>query len=264
MRKFITLMAVVATIIFLAAGHFYWKEKTSAHAPAMKESSKSGEVNAKKKADESVEVDTDVLELTATWPDQARDSFERAVADGKVYKIAFVGSEALGENDGGWSVMLKDAIGEAYGDAVEVDIFEYAERSDEFISNGDHKEVAKFKPDFVLFEPFTLNDNGNLEVEENHENIKTFMSAVKKENDGAVFVLQPPYPIHGATFYPAQVEELEKFANEEGYVYLNHWSEWPDQEDEELRSYLKDKQSVPNEKGHEVWFNYLEDFFIAE
>ncbi|WP_018708358.1 SGNH/GDSL hydrolase family protein [Siminovitchia fordii] len=258
MRKFITLLAVIATFLFLVAGHFYWKEKTSAHTPVEKK--EPVEAKEKAKTKKPVSVDEDLLTVSANWPKEAQDAFKKATSEGRPYKIAFVGSESIGKEDGGWSVMLKDALSEAYGNAVEVGIFEYDEQSDEFITNGHAEEVAKFKPDFVLFEPFTLNDNGNIEVEDNHENIKTFISDVKD----AVVVLQPPHPIHGATFYPGQVDQLKAFANAEGLDYLDHWSEWPDQSNEELRTYLQDQQSAPNEKGHEVWFEFLRDYFIAK
>ncbi|VEF49602.1 EPSX protein [Bacillus freudenreichii] len=263
MRKFITIIAVLATVIFLAAAHHYWKGKTSSVAPAAKVEEKPTD-NIKEKAKKPVTVDADVLAAAANWPKEAQDTFKKAVAEGKPYKIAFVGSESIGKKDGGWSVMLEDALGDAYGDTVEVSIFEYAERSDEFTTNGHAEEVAEFEPDFVLFEPFTLNDNGNVEVEDNHENIKTFISAVKEANKNAIVVLQPPHPIHGAMFYPEQVGQLKDFANAEGIEYLDHWSVWPDQSNEELRAYLQDKQSAPNEKGHEVWYEYLRDYFIAD
>ncbi|RST74177.1 hypothetical protein D4T97_010885 [Siminovitchia acidinfaciens] len=263
MRKFITILAVLATIIFIAAAHNYWKGKTSAIVPAAKVEEKPTN-DVEEKAEKPVTTDADVLAIAANWPKEAQGTFNKSVTQGKPYKIAFVGSESIGKEDGGWSVMLEDALGNAYDDTVEVGIFEYAERSDEFINNGHAEEVAGFGPDFVLFEPFTLNDNGNVEVEDNHENIKTFISAVKKANEDAVVVLQPPHPIHNATFYPEQVGQLKDFANSEGLDYLDHWSVWPDQENEELRTYLQDKQGAPNEKGHEVWFNYLKDYFIAE
>lgn len=260
MRKFVTLLVVLATFLFLGAAHFYWKEKTSASTPAPTIEKKET-ANVKEKTEKPIKVDSnDVLAAAANWPEEAQNDFKKAVEEGHPYKIAFVGSESVGKEDGGWSVMLQDALSKTYGDAIEVGIFEYAERSDEFINSGHAEEVAEFKPDFVLFEPFTLNDNGNVEVEDNHENIKTFISAVK----GAVVVLQPPHPIHGATFYPDQVGQLKDFANAEGLDYLDHWSAWPDQENEELRTYLKDKQSAPNEKGHEVWFEFLRDYFIAD
>ncbi|MBD8004267.1 SGNH/GDSL hydrolase family protein [Bacillus norwichensis] len=264
MRKFFTLIVIVITVLFLGAAHLYWKEKTSAYAPAPKVEKKDA-ASSKGKTKKPVKSEAkDVLASTANWPKKAQDAFKKAVEEGRPYNIAFVGSESVGKEDGGWSVMLQEAMDKTYGDTVEVELFEYAERSDEFINNGHADEVAKFNPDFVLFEPFTLNDNGNVEVEDSQENILTFISTVKEQNEDALVVLQPPHPIHGATFYPSQVNQLKEFANVEGLDYLDHWSEWPEPENEELRTYLQDKQSAPNEKGHEVWFEFLRDYFIAK
>ncbi|MBM7714973.1 hypothetical protein JOC94_001945 [Bacillus thermophilus] len=180
------------------------------------------------------------------------------------FKLALVGSKALGEEANGWSIQLQKALADAYGETLDVKIFQYEEQSDQFITSGHGKEVAEFQPDIVLFEPFTLNDNGTVTLEDSHENIHTFISTVQKEKEEAVVILQPPHPIHNATFYPSEVEALEKFAKDNNLPFLNHWAKWPAVENEELRSYLLEDQSAPNDKGHEVWFTYLNEYFIAD
>lgn len=267
MRRFFTFIAVIITIIFLFAGHTYWKHKTTS-VSVVKESGNSTTVTAKEKKDDEKAkepvFDEKKLEKAANWPEKAQTAFEKAMLNEKAFKVALVGSEALGKDANGWSVQLQEALADAYGDALDVKIFQYEERSDGFINSGHDKEVAKFKPDVILFEPFTLNDNGNVEVEDSHQNIETFLSSIEKENNEAVVILQPPHPIHNATIYPWQVEELEKFAGNHNLTFLNHWPEWPDPENEELRSYLLEDQSAPNKKGHEVWFAFLKKYFIAE
>lgn len=267
MRRFITFIAVIITLIFLFAGHTYWKHKTTS-INVVKESENGTTDTAKGKketgnANETI-FDEGKLEKAANWPENAQAAFEKAMLNEKALKVAIVGSEALGADANGWSVQLQEALADIYGDALDVKILQYGERSDEFIDSGHDQEVAKFKPDVILFEPFTLNDNGTVEIEDSHQNIETFLSSIEKENKEAVVILQPPHPIHNATIYPRQVDELERFAENQNLVFLNHWPEWPDPENEELRSYLLEDQSAPNEKGHEVWFTFLKKYFIAE
>lgn len=264
MRKFITIVAVLATGIFIIAGQFYWEKKTSNHAPTVANAEKTGTVDRQKSDEKKSTENLDLLSAAINWPEQAQDTFEELILNGRPYKLALVGSESLGAENDGWSVMLEDALANVYGDSVEVGIFEYAEDSNQFISEGHDNEVGKFKPDFVLFEPFTLKDNQSLVSHSSHENIITFISTVRKENERAVFVLQPPHPIYNAKYYPAQVGQLKEFAEKEGLTYLDHWSQWPDGDDEKLRTYLQVDQGAPNEKGHEVWFDYLKKYFIAE
>lgn len=262
MQRLTMILAVIATVAFLAAGNFYWEKKTSSHSANAKVDSVVSD-GEKKKDQKNDKVPSDIATLTEHWPEKAQKDFSKAVEEERTYKLAIAGSEAIGEKDG-WSADLKKALEESYGKTIEVKVFEYAERSDEFI-NADHDgEVAAFKPDLVLFEPFTLNDNGNLEVDDNHKNIETFIETVKAENKNVVVILQPPHPIYGAAIYPQQVEQLKEFADTEGISYIDHWVAWPDEEDEILKSYLAEDQGVPAEKGNEVWLAVLKDYFIAD
>lgn len=266
MRTALTYLAVIACGIFLVSGYVYWKDKTNSsvettekQVPVVSDTEKKNNKEEKKEP-----ADPALLSLTENWPKQAQETFAKALEDGRSYKLAIVGSAALGQEDNGWSELLKEELVHTYGeDNLEVTIFEYPVRSDQFIAEGYDEEVAKFKPDLVLFEPFALNDNGNIETEDNHDNIMSFISTVEKENEDAVIILQPPHPVV-STIYPGQIEELKEFAEEQDLVYLDHWSVWPDTDDDELYDFVLDPASAPNEKGHQLWFEYLKEYFIAE
>jgi hypothetical protein len=62
-----------------------------------------------------------------------------------------------------------------------------------------------------------------------------------------------------------EVEQLKTLAENEGYTFIDHWKNWPDYQSEEIKDYiLYDSGSIaPNEKGHEVWAEYIIDIFIA-
>ncbi|MBS4200609.1 SGNH/GDSL hydrolase family protein [Bacillus sp. FJAT-49732] len=263
MRAFIATLAVLACAIFLAAGHFYWKDKTNISSFKAAEDI---EVNR----EETAPVDEDEVQLkgleifgkTTNWPAQASEDFRKAVEDGRTYKLAFVGSPALGKEVGGWSVMLRDAIEDTYGkDNIEVGIFEYDLSSDRFIGGGHEQEIVDWKPDFILFEPFKWIDN-KAAPQNNSGNIEKFMNALDKAGNKAVLVLQPPHPVFGTTHYPNQVGKLKEFAEEQHIEYWDHWTTWPD--DESLIGYYLEDKSSPNEKGHQLWFKYLKEKFIAE
>ncbi len=42
------------------------------------------------------------------------------------------------------------------------------------------------------------------------------------------------------------------------------WSAWPAQEDPVLEDYLNEDGSAPSAMGHEVWGNFLVDYFISD
>ncbi|MFK4998700.1 SGNH/GDSL hydrolase family protein [Bacillus sp. N9] len=207
-------------------------------------------------------IDRSVLEKTENWPETARQSFSASIEAGIPYHIAIVGSQALGGEEG-WAAMLRDALEETYSkDLINVSIFEFGDKtSNQFLADGGDQLVADRSPDLVLFEPFTLNDNGRVAVSESHENIATFIEKV----DDAVVILQPTHPIYKATLYPGEVNDLKIFATEQKLPYIDHWEIWPDYKTEEIIDYLvRPKQSAPNEKGHKLWFSYLEKYFIHD
>ena len=60
------------------------------------------------------------------------------------------------------------------------------------------------------------------------------------------------------------MEELQQFAEDNDIPYLNHWEAWPDQDSEEIKEYITEDSSQPSVKGHEVWAEYMIDYFIAK
>ncbi|MBS4223359.1 SGNH/GDSL hydrolase family protein [Lederbergia citrea] len=267
MRAFIVTLAGVICIAFLAYGHFYWKDKTkvSSISPEVQSVSNEVETEEPNKKAENETIDLNVLEYAENWPDEAQESFHSALENGEKYKIAIVGSQALGGKDG-WADMLKKELEETYGEnALSVVLYQYDDvNSDQFIQNGQMEEIADGEPNLVLFEPFTLNDNGKIAVKKNHENIETFMDAIEEANSDAVVILQPTHPVHKGPIYAGQVKSLKEFANNQDIPYLDHWSEWPDRMNDEIKDYLLEDQSATNEKGNELWYEYLREYFVAE
>ena len=123
---------------------------------------------------------------------------------------------------------------------------------------------AKDKPDLVLLEPFLLNDNGVVMIDDTLAHIQSIIDQLKSAAPNAVVILQPPNPIYNATYYPRQVERLEAFANENGYPYLNHWPAWLDDQSEELNRYVDPQTDLPTAEGAKVWANALAKRFIAQ
>jgi hypothetical protein len=255
LKNFLLIVFGLICIAFLIAGNQYWQEKVSG-SPSSPET---GSPEAETPAAEAQNTGA----LTSNWPVNARTSFDKAIEDGRTFKLALVGSPALGADANGWSEQLKEEMAERFGKALEVSIFESDSTSVEFIGSDVYEDVLDVQPDLVLFEPFTLIDNSiGVPFERNHESILSFNEELKKANSGVELILQPPYPIAGATYYPKQVEKLKEFAEDNGFTYLDHWKAWP--VEDELEGYLTSSQEAPNEEGHALWAEYMIDYFIAE
>ncbi|GIN58821.1 hydrolase [Lederbergia ruris] len=261
MRNLLTAIIVLACLVFLGSGYLYWKDRTGVVASEVDQNPKSDDSSesANKESDKEKkqkDVDPAVVELASNWPEEAQADLREAVENGERYPIALVGSLALGGDDG-WAAMLKEALEESYGeDVVDVKLFEYDLTSRQFINEERYEEVVDFAPKLVLYEPFILEDNGVVDVDENQENIEAFLDAIPD----AVVLLQPARPVPDSSIYPQQVKDLEAYAKAQDIPYLDHWENWP----EDASDYVVSGESAPNKKGHEVWFEYLQEYFIAE
>jgi hypothetical protein len=260
MKSFLLTVLGILCMVFLFLGNTYWQERTD--VSSFKEDSERVEKKPAEVQHEEKKT-TDTSDLMANWPEAAQESYLKAVAEGNPYKLAIVGSQALGADGDGWSETLKNSLMDAYGETLEVEVFEYNTNSIDFVNGENVDEVVEFAPDLVLYEPFALNDNFvGVAPEDTHDTIEIFLRQLRDVTEDVVMILQPTHPLVDATYYPLQVDKLKGFAEEEGITYLDHWEAWP--QDETLDVYIDDSKEMPTEEGHKVWSDYLIDYFIAD
>lgn len=111
---------------------------------------------------------------------------------------------------------------EGYGDSVNVSIVAFDRPSISFIEQMDDEFNFSAGYDVVLFEPLTLNNNGVVMAETQHEYIRMFIDRVKDEVRDAVVVLHPPQPSHRAVYYTNEVQSVKSFAEENNFQYIEH------------------------------------------
>jgi hypothetical protein len=262
-KKLGVLLTIVISVGTIILGHLHWKEKISAHAkqavPASME--QQSETDATQAADKETK-----LKYAKNLPKEIQEKIAKSIETGKSLHFVMFGSEATSSSPSGWPAILKEKLLETYGeDIFQVSVVEIPEKtSSEIVNEKLYEEVVNLKPDILLFEPFTLKDNGAVDLDTRNENISTIIQAIKEQVPDAVILLQPPHPLYNAVYYPKEVEDLKNFAEENGWIFLNHWKAWPDQKSEEIREYLSADRKTPSEKGHQVWAQYLIDYFVSE
>ncbi|RLQ94797.1 SGNH/GDSL hydrolase family protein [Falsibacillus albus] len=265
MRLKILLISVLLIIFVgvLALGTLHWNESVAAAGSENDDDRTTPSLpDDSPNKFELSEQEKRAIMLAKNWSLKAQEALKSKMKSNQPFLMGIVGSQSLGKDVNGWSVQLKTKMEQAFGsDVLQVKIFEYDSiRSSKFIKYSDYQEVADFKPDMVLFEPFTLNDNGYVPVESEEKNFEKFQAAL----GDAVMILQPPHPIYQSTYYPRQVAAIKKFAESKSITYLDHWTAWPDPATAAVKEDLTPSQSAPNEKGHKLWAEYLEKYFIAE
>ncbi len=215
---------------------------------------------------EVVKPDVDVerlLSLTSNQDKVVSSVFRSRLEADEVVDFLIVGSESMNYGDPGYAERLQLSLQESYGEAVNVSTIVLDGATDSIINGMDDVIDFDVGYDVVLFEPLTLNSSGVILPETQHEHIGMFIDRMKDEVDDAVVVLHPAQLLRRAMNYPAQVQSVKGYADSENIPYIDHWTEWPEVNSEELVQYL-DEDNWPNPEGAELWANALITYFIAE
>lgn len=261
MRKFIAILFVISCLAVLIFSYSAWKDKIQAAGVQNLEASVIEEQEITTESDTSESFPSlDVSVLPKDMNTEVRSLFLNRSEARDIVQVLLVGSQAMDSGSPGYAELFTKSMEDAYAGFVEVDSLASDGTSAAFI---EEKIDLSAGYDLVILEPFTLNNNGLVEIEREHAHIKEFAGRITSEVEDAVLLLQPPQPIYGAQFYLTQVKSLEKFALRQNYGYINHWTAWPDTNDIALKTYLTDNGS-PAQQGAEAWATELGTYFIAE
>lgn len=256
MNKIITMCVIVICICVIVLGNIHWKQKiSSAQVQALEKNTE---------APAAAKEEPEWMAQAAAFPKPIKEKMNLFKETKKPVQIVAVGSESTPTDPAGWPQLVENSLNKAYGQGMfTLNVLSYREGTTiTFISKDYVEQVSKFKPDMIIFEPFTLNDNGKVGLPNSLKNMKQIIGSFKRENPSAVIYLQPPHPIFNATHYPKDVEALKAFAKENNLTYLDHWANWPDQKDKKIMNLLTENQAAPNAEGSKIWADYLTKYFV--
>lgn len=270
MKKIGVLITILVFMGALIIGNIHWNNKIdetvsrSINTSVIHNNSSNNDNGAEESVPGFSLKREELEQLLASLPAQIANMFLANYDNGKSVHMMIVGSPAIASNTNGWSVQVKEHLEKVYGaDFLKMTIVQFDGTSTEFVDSEEAKSVIDAKPDLVFFEALTLEDNGQVEIEISHENIKNFIGRIREANPESVILVQPPHPIHAATYYPHQVSALAEFTEDEGIPYFDHWPNWPDPDSDEITHYLND-EGMPNENGHELWADAVIRLFTGE
>ncbi|MED2975032.1 hypothetical protein P4361_22750 [Fictibacillus sp. B-59209] len=266
-KKFLYVMICIICLGSLGFGNFYYNMKLENTANAAKKALQDDSI-VKETAEEATVNSADVLseKLTKNFPEDLSVKITEKINAGKTVKLAALGSESTSTDKGSWGELLQKDLDKAYGKgAIEVTAEGIKDDlSINIIKDKKYKTLLEQKPDILLIEPFLLNDNGNVKVEDTLGSLDILLADVKKISEDTTVMIQPPNPIYKPVFYLDQVNKLEEFTKENELIYLNHWGAWPDQNSEEMKMYVDMNTYQPTEKGEKVWAKYLINYFTGK
>ncbi|MFA8437283.1 SGNH/GDSL hydrolase family protein [Pueribacillus sp. YX66] len=259
MKNIMTALIFTLCILSIVVGKIHWNQKINAASNTANE--KQAVVVEKKQQTEAEKFST----LTRHLPENLSEKITNAKDENHPLKIVAVGSSATAEGSGTWTSILQKRLDKAYGKGLfQISVESYGDDlSINVVQQEKYTSVIEQKPDIVLFEPFLLNDNGKVAISNTLDSVEIITDRLKEASEQIVIILQPPNPIHNAVHYPGQVQALKEFAKEQQLIYLNHWSNWPDYESDEILDYI-DENSLPTTQGHQVWADYIANYFTGE
>lgn len=160
-----------------------------------------------------------------------------------------------------YSSLLTERLNDNYGDGVwSVSVISYEDQTSKDLVEGNFvKQVNGKKADMILFEVPLMNDNGVVRSEDSIANLQKVIDNIGKTS---VVVVQPNEPIYQSNFYPKEVAAFKKAIEKKDVTYLDNWSAWPDYMTQAFTEYVGENKNL-NEKGQELWGNYLSQYFIA-
>ncbi|MGB7999779.1 MAG: hypothetical protein WCF60_06740 [Anaerobacillus sp.] len=259
MKNVVFIIALIGCLSLVIAGKFHWDDKieqtgetvSAAVGPDSEVAKKSGK-QAKKPVS-----DKELKKLVSNFPEQLQ---EKMMTSNDPISVVIVGSESIGTKEDGLQEVVDKGLEDSYWQgAFNVTQLTFEEATTETLVDDElYHEVIEQKPDVVLLEAFTLNDNSRVVIEDGQQNISTTISEIKDSLPGVSVMLMPSNPIPDPGYYAIQINELGKYAKKNDYIYLDHWEEWPSVDGEEINDYLTD--SRPNDKGFEVWGDFIVDY----
>jgi len=190
-KRIIVSNVVVLCIASIIVGHFYWKQKISKPTAASVESSAENI-----KEDNSKQNDTRE-DYAKNLPEDVQKKIKTALKEEKQLNFVIWGSESVPSDQNGWPEKLKKELLSAYGDELfNISIVSDAEETTHSVLNKKlYKKIADKKPDILLFEPFILNDNGVVGIDNTLSNITDILRKIQEANPDVSIMLQPAHPL---------------------------------------------------------------------
>ncbi|WP_026672398.1 SGNH/GDSL hydrolase family protein [Alkalihalobacterium bogoriense] len=174
--------------------------------------------------------------------------------------VTFFGSLSLGapESDKGWPMLVISEInGMLEKEKLKPTIVNVNRSSSLDVYNSNYFDtVIESNPDLLIVEPFILNDNGIVRIEDTLYVLEQFLNKVSDKLPETEVLIIPPNPVEGAVYYISQVESVAEFAQSSGYSFVDHWTAWPI--DDNLSDYLENNR--PNQQGHSIWAEFMVNY----
>lgn len=192
---------------------------------------------------------------------------ERYIHDEQIHIVAF-GSRAQTDSQNEqiipWPQLLEEILNEAYEkELFTIESISYGSGTSlQILQDESYDDVIASEPDIIIFEAPVWNDNGQVLMRDTLDALTIVINAFMRENDQSIIFIQPPQPVYNSVYYPENVEQLKQHAAVNNLIYMDHWEDWPEINDEDLLKYVDEEHRMPTQAGHELWSESLTKHFM--
>lgn len=266
-KGLITVLVLITCVLVLAVSYLSWnaKVKEAGAEPVnrpIKQEQPAEKKDAQDQDSETGKVDgpsvNELESLTANLPENTIEMLMSRLDAGEPVQLLAVGSSSFEAP----ANQLAEAMSNAYGDWIKTDVQTFGGTSEAFLSDWIKEIDWDNGYDLVIYEPFTLYNNGLVTIDDEQQDALEFRDRVLEEVDDASFFITPPQPIHEPNYYMTQINNLKKFVESKDIPFIDHWNQWPGVDSEEILDYVDDEYE-PTDKGVEAWAKSLKEYFIA-
>lgn len=205
-----------------------------------------------------------ITAITANMSDEVSTVITSRLQAGENIQMLIIGSSSIEDGTPSYGELLTTNLSESYGDSIETTTLSFDGTTTALVEELDSKLIDWSKDyDVILLEGMNLSNNGEVVVEDAVEHIETVNLKLKQFVKDAVLVIHPSQPLPNAIYYPTEVESFKSYITSRGFSYVDHWSDWPVGNVEQMNTYLTE-ESVPNDKGAALWASALSTFFTGK
>lgn len=205
-----------------------------------------------------------IMALTANMSEEVSAVFTSRLQTGERIQMLLIGSSSIEDGTPSYGELLTTNLSEAYGKSLETTTLSYDGTTAALMKDLDNNLIDWSQDyDVILLEGMNLSNNGNVIVEDAVEHIETMNNKMKQSVKDSVLVVHPSQPLPNAIYYPNEVESFKSYLTSKGYSYIDHWSQWPVGNEDEMNTFLTE-ESVPNDQGAALWASSLSTFFTGK
>lgn len=260
-RRILSVFTMIACVLSVVGGHFYYNNKLeeTAYAAKVELGMSQKEDTVSKQPPVKQEPSKDHFKNA---PEGIAELYKQKKDAGEPLAFHLIGSTNTSTEEGTWAQIFTSQMTKNFGNDVNILTTSMGEMTSLELQESEvYGDIIEKKADVILIEPVLLNDNNGVSMDDTLFVLNKMITDIKTENPDSIVILHPSNPISSPKKYAEQVSGLEEFAKEENIPYLNSWETWPSVDSAEIKEYYNSDTLLPNEKGHKLWADYMLNIF---